>query len=44
MSPVDTPQLSNFVDVWGDNVGRSRSFLIVNDGQYLSNIAHAANE
>ena len=24
MSPVDTPQLFDFVDVWRDNVGRSR--------------------
>jgi hypothetical protein len=41
MSPEDTPQLFNFVDVWKDNVGRPRSFQIVNDKQHLSKIAQA---
>jgi hypothetical protein len=44
MSPVDTPQLLNFVDVQKDNIGCSRSFQIVKDGQYMSNIAHTAND
>jgi len=44
MSPADTPQLFNFVNVWKDNVGWLRSFQIVNDGQHLSKIAHTADD
>jgi hypothetical protein len=30
----ETPQLSNFVDVWADSVGRSQLFLTVDGGQF----------
>jgi hypothetical protein len=41
---VDTPQLFDFVDVWKGNVGRPRSFQMVNDGWHVSKIAHTADE
>jgi hypothetical protein len=41
---MDTPQLFDFVDVWGGNVGRSRSFQLFNDGRHVSKIAHATDK